>query len=325
MPSVKNLDPNTYQTHSIHGPERIWAETNCYVDVVLEMIHALGYEPIAALPFTLSIGYEGDQWTFFKFPHYDLFNLYGMEIQELNPWHNLAEHIETQVSLGRPVLVELDSFFLPDTQGTTYGNEHVKSTVAINLIDRTSKRLGYFHGQSYYELQGDDFDHLLQTQGLVHERMLPPYIELVKCHKSPEQSRAHLVERSIDALQRQLAYIPGKNPFDDFAEQFSAQLPHLKTQGIEHFHRYSFATLRQFGACYELAATYLNWLSKHTSPSFVPAATLFLEISQTAKSLQFQLARAVARNKEVDLQALTNLAQLWREAIEQVKSTAGQL
>ncbi|WP_040556964.1 DUF1839 family protein [Reinekea blandensis] len=325
MPSVRTLDVQAYRPHAIHGADRIWAETNCYVDVVLELIHALGFEPIAALPFTLSISYEGDQWTFFKFPPFDLFDLYGLELQELNPWNNLAEHIETQVSLGRPVLVELDSCYLPDTQGTTYRHEHVKSTVAVNFIDRQQKRLGYFHGQSYYELDGDDFDLVLQTEGLVHERMLPPYIELVKCHRTAEEANAALVERSIDALRRQLRYLPASNPFSSFAVQFEKQLPDIKAKGLEHFHQYSFATLRQFGACYELSATYLKWLTEKTSKDFSLAEQNFLDISQGAKTLQFQLARAVARNRDIDLRPLQVMAELWQQAIDSIKTQVAAL
>ncbi|EAR11160.1 hypothetical protein MED297_19772 [Reinekea sp. MED297] len=319
------MDVQAYRPHAIHGADRIWAETNCYVDVVLELIHALGFEPIAALPFTLSISYEGDQWTFFKFPPFDLFDLYGLELQELNPWNNLAEHIETQVSLGRPVLVELDSCYLPDTQGTTYRHEHVKSTVAVNFIDRQQKRLGYFHGQSYYELDGDDFDLVLQTEGLVHERMLPPYIELVKCHRTAEEANAALVERSIDALRRQLRYLPASNPFSSFAVQFEKQLPDIKAKGLEHFHQYSFATLRQFGACYELSATYLKWLTEKTSKDFSLAEQNFLDISQGAKTLQFQLARAVARNRDIDLRPLQVMAELWQQAIDSIKTQVAAL
>lgn len=326
MTSVRTLDVQTYQQHIIHGPGRIWSETNCYVDVVLELIHALGFEPIAALPFTLSISYEGDQWTFFKFPHYDLHRLYGFEIQELNPWRDLAEHIETQVALGRPVLVELDSCYLPDTQGTTYGEEHVKSTVAVNKVDRKRRLLGYFHGQSYYELTGEDFDQVFQTQGLAHERVLPPYIELVKLHKAPDDiSKETLVEESISALKRQLEFIPTDNPFHQFSKAFEAELPSLKEKGIEHFHQYSFATLRQFGACYELSATYLSWLTEVSKGDFKQAEACFIEISQSAKTIQFQLARAVARNKPVDFSVFENLATLWDSAIQHVKKEVALL
>ena len=151
MKQVKALRTASYERHLIHGAERTWAETNCYVDVLVELLHGLGYEPAAALPFTLGIDFEGDQWSFFKFPHEDLFALYGMEIQEFNPWRSLAQHVETQVGLGRPVLVEMDSFFLPDTAGTAYKLAHVKSTIAVNAIDIEQRYLGYFHCQSYYE------------------------------------------------------------------------------------------------------------------------------------------------------------------------------
>ena len=81
--SVFALDPGNYQRHVIHAQERQWAETNCYVDVWIELLHAWGFEPIAALPFTLAIDFEGDQWTFFKFPHADLYSLFGLDVQEL--------------------------------------------------------------------------------------------------------------------------------------------------------------------------------------------------------------------------------------------------
>ena len=135
MKRVLALDPGTYQRHPIHGEGRIWAETNCYADVWIELLHALGHEPIAALPFTFAIDFEGDQWTFFKFPLADLYELYGLDVHELAIWRPLVVHIEEQLERGRPVLVELDSYFLPDTAGTAYRLAHVKSTVAVVEID----------------------------------------------------------------------------------------------------------------------------------------------------------------------------------------------
>ena len=85
MNQVRPLQSATYQKHFIHGSERAWAETNCYSDVIIELLHGLGFEPSAALALTLGVDFEGDQWTFFKFPHEDVFKLYGIEIQEFNP------------------------------------------------------------------------------------------------------------------------------------------------------------------------------------------------------------------------------------------------
>src|SRR5882757_5983957 len=129
-----HLDPVSYERHRLHTRERSWAETNCYVDIWIELLHAWGFEPLAALPFTAATDFEGDQWTFFKFPHADLYELYGLDVQELAVWRPLSTHIEEQVGLDRPVLVELDSFYLPDTAGTAYRRAHVKSTVAAMEI-----------------------------------------------------------------------------------------------------------------------------------------------------------------------------------------------
>ena len=43
----------------------------------------------------------------------------------------------------------------------------------------------------------------------------------------------------------------------------------LATETFDAFHRYSFATLRQFGASFELAATYLKWLDRQNVTGLV--------------------------------------------------------
>ena len=306
----------TYGRHLVHGEGRIWAETNCYTDVVLEMLHGMGHEPLAALPFTLLIDFDVDQWTFFKFRHADLETLYGLQIHELAPWRPLVWHVHEQVAAGRLVLVELDSYFLPDTAGTAYGLAHVKSTVAVNLIDVEGERLGYFHNQGYHELGGEDFARVFQTAGLVHERMLPPYIEFVKPlpGRQPLSGEA-LVEASVGILREQLAQRPRHNPFELFTRRFEADLGWLQEEGLEAFHGYSFATLRQYGACYELASTYLAWL-RESGVALPPGPERDLRrISESTKTLQFKLARAVARRRAVDLSSLSEMAELWEGSL----------
>src|SRR4029079_1878071 len=78
---LAELDPATYVPHRLHGADRLFAETNCYVDVWIELLHAHGLEPAAMLAFCAAIDWEGDQWTFFKPPHADLEALYGVEIE----------------------------------------------------------------------------------------------------------------------------------------------------------------------------------------------------------------------------------------------------
>ena len=324
MKQILPLDPATYRRHLIHGENRTWAETNCYTDVVIELLHGLGHEPMAALPFTLAIDFEGDQWTFFKFPQVDLLELYGFDIQELAPWRPLVEHIEEQIGMGRPVLVELDSYYLPDTAGTAFKLAHVKSTVAVNAIDIAGRRLGYFHNQGYHALEGRDFVDVLQTDGLAHERMLPPYIEFVKKlpHVQPLSGRA-LVEASLGLLRKHLGRIPERNPFPAFKAKFQSDLDWLLKSDLEVFHAYSFATLRQYGACFELASTCLAWLGSQGVEHLGPAQEAFDQISQSTKAFQFQLARSMARKKPFDLSPLDGMADQWSRAMDDLQHHFG--
>lgn len=321
MKPIIQLDPADYVRHEIHGEGRSWAETNCYVDVLIELIHSLGHDPVAALAYTISIDFEVDQWTFFKYPHNDLLDMYGMDVQELNPWVSLSQHVEEQVHAGRPVLVELDSYFLPDTAGTAYQTAHVKSTVAVNEIDVDAGHMNYFHGQGYYHVAGQNFRDLFQIDGLVHDRMLPPYIELVKLRTRPgDVSPTELLELSIRSLQRQLALLPASNPFITFRKRFEADLEWLREEPIETFHLYSFATLRQYGACFELVETYLRWLKERGIGDLDGSISAYKEVSDTAKVFQFKLARALARKKELDLAPIDHMAQLWQNGVDPLKS-----
>jgi hypothetical protein len=292
------------------------------MDVLIELIHSLGFQPIAALPIAVSIDFDVDQWTFFKFEHADLLSMFGMEVHELNPWISLAQHIEEQVQAGRPVLVEVDSYFLPDTAGSAYKLAHVKSTVAVNEIDIANRHMGYFHGQGYYHLTGQDFADAFQLDGLAHERMLPPYIEFVKLHRDRQNSNdKELVHLSLAALNRQLGVLPSENPFHKFQKRFERDLQWLLSEPIETFHGYSFATLRQYGACYELVETYLQWLKDNGEGGLDAAIQHFHDISATAKQFQFKLARAIARRKPLDAGPLDRMADDWERGTNALLGT----
>ena len=314
------LDPEHYVRHVIHAQDRNWAETNCYVDVWIELLHAWGFEPIAALPFTLAIDFEGDQWAFFKFPLADLWELYGLDVQELAIWRTVVLHVEEQIERGRPVLVELDSFYLPDTAGTAYKIQHQKTTVAAIDIDSQNQRLGYFHGQGYYHLHGEDFVNIFNLEGVKHPAVLPPYAEFVKRRSSVALAGDDLVKMSLKLLRRQLHMLPEVNPFEKFKPRFEADLQWLTNEPIETFHQYSFATLRQFGSCFELAATYLRWLQTQAVCQLERPIAAFSELSTGAKTMQFQLARAMARKKPIDLSIPDQMATTWETAVADLKA-----
>jgi hypothetical protein len=321
MARIADLDPATYTEHATHTGERIWAETNCYTDVVIELLHGLGMEPFAAMAFTLSAQWDVDQWTFFKFPPADIEQLYARTFIELAPWRPLHIHIHDQVAAGRPVLVELDSFFLPDTHGTAYQLAHVKSTVAVNEIDVEERVLGYFHNQSYHQLQHDDFDAVFQTGGLVHPRMLPPYIEFVR--ELPGRTPLEGVDRteaSLAQLRRELSRLPAANPFHAFRDKLLIDLEWLRGEDLEMFHTYSFATMRQYGACFELASRYLTWLEGEGVDGLTTAASALRDVSMAAKTMQFQLARAMMRRRALKLDSLDQQAAQWETAMDSLRA-----
>jgi hypothetical protein len=320
---VARLDPATYRRHPIHGEDRAWPETNCYTDLMVELAHALGFDPVAMLPFTLAIDFEGDQWTFFKPSNHELYELYGFDVQELALSRPLIEHTVEQVDAGRAVLVEVDSFHLPDTAGTAYQLEHAKTTIAVNRIDPDAGSMGYFHNAGYFEVAGDDFRRVMRV-GVAPAKAgaqvsLPPYCEFIKWRRDFLPPRnAILVGRSLEFARRHVERMPAKNPFPRFKARFEGDLEKLICKSL-CFHDYSFANLRQFGSCYELAATWLRWLAGHGISSVEEPAAALQSIAEGAKAFQFQLARTVARGKALDTAPLDTMAQQWDMAMEPLR------
>src|SRR5579862_552494 len=309
---VAPLDPASYKRHRIHGADRTWGETNCYTDLIIELVHGLGHEPIAMLAFTLAIDFEGDQWTFFKPPDSDLLALYGLDNQELAIWRPPLDHVVEQVGLGRPVLIELDAFYLPDTAGTAYRRSHEKTTIGVNEIDPDAGFMGYFHNQGYFCVEGADFRELFLLDGAPHARILPPFCQFVKTVPGfAAPRRDDLVEASLASMRRQLSRAPADNPFPRFRKRFEEDLPALLAADLDHFHKYSFATLRQFGACFELGETYLRWLGEQGVAGLETPCSALQQISQAAKAFQFQLARSMSRRKPIDPAPLDAMGAQW--------------
>lgn len=311
-----DLDATTYRRHPLHDEERDWSETNCYTDVWVELLHAWGSEPLAAGAFSLASDFEGTQWAFFKPPAEDLRDLYAVLVGEMNVWLPVFDHVAEELALGRLLTVEVDAWHLPDTAGTSYRTEHVKTTMVPQAIDVPGRRLGYFHAKSYYELDGDDFDRL------VAPTLLPPYVELVRLPEAPP-TLPDLVERSLACLRRHLALLPATNPVTRMAGRVAAELPRLADADPERYHRFAFSTFRQCGAGAEMAASYLDWLGAHVGDDLSGPAASWRELASGAKSAQFLLARA-ARGRRVDLATpLEAMAGSWDRAVGPVVARYG--
>lgn len=306
-----------YRPHALHGGERAWMETNCYVDLWIEVLHGFGFDPTASLPFTVAIDFEGDQWLFFKQPTGDLLELYGVDVQELNIWRNLVDHTCEQVSRGRVVMVEVDSFYLPDTRGVSYQLTHTKTTIGIQSIDTDARKLGYFHNAGYFELEGDDYAALFGIGREKRPEELVPYTEFAKIDPGKRLPEGELVSRSVELLRRHLQRRPKDNPVTRFRARFERDLAWLGAEPPEMFHLYAFSTLRQCGACFELAGSYVAWLSAYGHDGLSPAETAFATLASQAKTLQFKAARAVLLKRPVDFSGMLDaMESAWTLAMQ---------
>jgi hypothetical protein len=299
------IDPKTYVQHELHaGTGRAWGESNCYIDVWIEVLNALGCDPHASLPFVFGLDWEGDQFTFFKPPHEDLFELYGVDVQELTVYKPLVQNAIEQLKQGKIVLSEIDAYFLPDTAGTDYRTQHTKTTIGINEIDLDARVLRYFHNSSYHELRDADFVGLFRLDSAPDPTFMPFFAELVRTKRVVRLEPHVLVQRSVALLKKHLARRPETNPIPRFARTFKTDVETLKGEGLAAYHTYAFATIRQLGAAFDFGALYLRWLEKNGETDLEPAAKAFDAISSTAKSLILKTARAVGAKKDVDLSAM---------------------
>ncbi|HET7795896.1 MAG TPA: DUF1839 family protein [Rhizobacter sp.] len=314
--ALPELDAATYRPHAMHSEQAVWFEKNCYVDVWIELLHALKLEPAAAMAFTLAVDFEGDHWTFFKPPHTELRTLYGVDVQELNVWRPLIDHAAEHLAAGKLIATEADSFWLPDTAGTDYRHQHVKTTIVLNDLDLDAQRLGYFHGPSYFKLEGEDFRQLFALDEPTRPTALPLFAELIRIDRLVRRPPGELAEASLQMLREYFALRPVSNPVSRFATRFDADLPELHARGMAHYHAWAFTTLRQLGAAFELASNQLRWLGSQGHADLEAAADRFDVIAQECKSLILKVARVVNAKRAFDAAAaLAPVAQAWDEGM----------
>lgn len=304
---IRGLDARTYARHALHREDTDWPEKNCYADLWIELLHALKLQPLAMLGHTIGVDFEGDQWTFFKPPHADLRELYGIDVQEMTVWRPLEEHIVEHLSAGKLVSAEADAFWLPDTAGTDYRSKHTKTTILVNEIDTQARRIAYFHNAGYFELEGEDYEEILRPG------VMPLFAELVRIGRRARRDDDDLKQLAFALLREHYEWRPRRNPFTAFGERFARDMPAMREAGLQHYHAWAFASIRQAGAAFELAAAHLRWLGLDE-----PAAQ-FREISAANKSLILKGARAAATGKLFDAkEAMAVTAAAWDDGMAQL-------
>jgi hypothetical protein len=261
--------------------------------------------------------FEGDQWTFFKpFPG-DLEELFGVDIHEMQPYRPLPQQIEEQIRAGRTLIVELDSFYLPDTAATSYRTDHVKSSAVMEGIDQAGERLVYFHNAGLYELEGEDYRGVFRLGREFSPDVLPPYTEIVRFDSGPRLEGEDLRQAALGLLRHHLARRPRENPFNAFGEQLARALPGLLAGDAAAYHDYAFATVRMVGSAFGVCSAHVEWV---LGDACAPAAERLDEIVDGCKTLSFKLAR----RREFDPEpAVAALAGAWDEAFARLDEAVG--
>ena len=291
MLNLLGLDPGSYIASTLHHPDRTFPETNCYVDIWIELLHALRIDPASAMAFACTIDFEGDQWTFFKPPAAELEHLYGIDVHEMQLYRPVIDHVVEQLSAGRSMIIEADAFYMPDRAATSYRSSHVKSSIAIEAIDPKHQRMRYFHGPGFYELSGDDYRGIFRLGRAFSEDVLPPYVELVRFDAGPGLTGEDLRRAALEMLRRQLGRKPIRNPWLKFGERLAMDLPALLDGADTDYHAYAFATVRQCGAAFDATKSFVEWLALPASMHAKAAADSLGRQVHGAKALLFRLAR----------------------------------
>jgi hypothetical protein len=301
MVSLFGHDPAEYAVHPMHAGGAVYTETNCYTDIIVELLHARGDEPLAAMGSVLQMDFEGDQWTFFKPAPEDMETLLGVDIHEMQPYRPLPLQAAEQIMQGRTIIVELDSYYLPDTASTSYRTSHVKSSVAVEAIDPAAEKLHYFHNAGLYELDGEDYRGVFRLGRDFSDDVLPPYTELARFDESRRLQGDELRAAAAARLRHHLSHRPATNPFPRFGAHLESTLPALLEGDAQTYHDYAFATVRMVGAGYEVAANLVQWMFGDRG---APATEPFRELVEGSKVLSFRMARRRAFDPRPALDAL---------------------
>ncbi|MDE2119320.1 MAG: DUF1839 family protein, partial [Betaproteobacteria bacterium] len=140
------------------------------------------------------------------------------------------------------------------------------------------------------------------------------------CRRGEPLAGTALRDVSLQLLRAQLHRLPPDNPFIAFGQRFAGDLDWLLQGDLDTFHTYSFVTRRQFGACYELAQTYLDWLGEQGVEGLDDVARELRAIAESSKAFQFQLARAMARRRRPELDVIEYMAEAWERATGSLRS-----
>ncbi|UDM52256.1 DUF1839 family protein [Cupriavidus sp. MP-37] len=306
-----------------HGGNPVWSHANQQIDLWVELLQGWDLEPIAALPFTVAQDFEGDQFTLSAFPANDLERLYGIVTHELSMYDRLEAHVATQTARGNVVLLEVDSYQLPQPAGT-YRRQHMRSCIGIDVLVPEAAAVGYFHGDGYHTASGEDYAAIFRPATVGYGELAAfPHASVAR-RRFAALTDAALMRTSLELLRHHLSRRPQHNPISVFRMAFPGHLEHLMARGEPNFQVYAASVLRQLGVNFELLGRYLRWLvlHGHSLPDCIGEACYTM--ASEAMVMQFRLMRAVISRKSDPCQdCLDQLEQAYQGTVPALASHFG--
>ena len=243
--------------------ERTYTETNCYTR------HPDRADPRARRRAAGRRRLHRARWTsratsgrFFKPPPEDLEALFGIDIHEMQPYRPLPRQIAEQIEAGRTLIVELDSWYLPDTAATSYRT-------------RARQDLGGRRGDRPAPPSASATS---TTRACTSSRARTTGARSASAGRSPttssrptRSSSASTAARACRASELRAAAAsaccatisqrrPATNPFERFGAQLDARPAGAARRRCAQYHDYAFATVRMFGSAFEITASHVDWL-----------------------------------------------------------------
>lgn len=308
---VAGLTADGFRQHAVHRQDSVWSNTNCYLDVWIELLHGLGRRPEPLFAAAVAADTVVEQFEFLKVDHRDLEQVHGIRVGEYDVWRTLIEHVLTQMRAGNLMIVEADAHWLPDTRGVSYGIEHTKTSIVPLHVDAADRHLVYLHNEGLHELGGEDFDHVLgeaRAGGIVPA----PYVELVRMDRltpaDDDAARAHTVR----LLRQHTLRAAQQNPAETLMDLLRSRFDWLAEAGMDGYHALCFETTRQLGVVALLAASAVRFSAVD---QLRPAADAFERVSAESKGLQFQLARVARGRRSSSLETtMATISEQWGAA-----------
>src|SRR6185295_12402268 len=107
---------------------------------------------------------------------------------------------------------------------------------------------------------GEDFVKTFRLDAAPDPTFMPLFAELLRIDRVVRRPREELVAMSRQLLRTHFARRPAHNPILRFQRRLEEDFPDIQQRGLDHYHAWAFATVRQLGAAFELAAFHLRWL-----------------------------------------------------------------